>query len=216
MVSCISALIARDDPRAIRVMIVDDHLMTVETLEAFLASEPGIDVVATASDGSTALQQVVECRPDVLLLDMNMPGMDGLEVVRRIRACAPEVAILVVTGYCSRRPNEALMRVGACGYLDKSRPLSDLVTAVRGAARGESQFFPYGSTGDAINTVPELTPRQHEILDLVARGLTNRQIAVALSIAEPTVSIHVGSLLQRLGASSRTEACYIAKQVGLL
>jgi DNA-binding NarL/FixJ family response regulator len=197
-------------------MIVDDHIMTVETLEACLACEPGIDVVATASDGSTAVEQVVEHRPDVLLLDMNMPGMDGLEVVRRVRTSAPEVAILVVTGYCTGSPREALMRLGACGYLDKVSPLSELVTAVRGAARGERQFCADGSTGDAPDSTPELTPRQYEVLELMARGLTNRQLGAALSIAEPTVSIHVGSILQRLRASSRTEACYIAKQVGLL
>src|SRR5262245_19351563 len=111
------------DPPAIRVMIVDDHLMTVEALQAYLASEPGIEVVATALEGSTALEQLVEHRPDVLVSDLNMPGMDGLEVIRRARASAPDVAILVMTGYRNGTSRDALMRLGACGYLDKTRPL---------------------------------------------------------------------------------------------
>jgi len=197
-------------------MIVDDHLMTVEALQAYLACEPGIEVVATASDGSTALEQLVERRPDVLVLDLNMPGMDGMEVIRRARTCALDVAILVMTGYRNGTSQDALMRLGACGYLDKTRPLGELVAAVRGAARGEPQFSPLGSDSPALSSTPELTPRQHDVLTLMTRGLTNRQIASALSIAAPTVSIHVGSILQKLGASSRTEASYIAKQAGLL
>jgi DNA-binding NarL/FixJ family response regulator len=196
-------------------MIVDDHLITVEALEACLEDEPGIDVVATASDGSRALELLAEHQPDVMLLDMNMPGMDGLEVVRRSRTCAPDVAILVLTGYSTGSTQDALVRLGVRGYLDKIKPLSELVTAVRRAAKGEPQFEPSGATDDASSR-PELTPRQCDVLALMAQGLTNRQIAAALSIAEPTVSIHVGSILQRLGARSRTEASYIAKQVGLL
>jgi len=196
-------------------MIVDDHLITVEALEACLESEPGIDVVATASDGSKALELLAEHQPDVMLLDMNMPGMDGLEVVRRSRTCAPDVAILIMTGYSTGNPQDTLMRLGVRGYLDKIKPVSELVSAVRAAARGEPRFDSARSDAEASSR-PELTPRQYDVLALMAQGLTNRQIAGALSIAEPTVSIHVGSILQRLGARSRTEASYIAKQIGLL
>jgi len=149
-------------------------------------------------------------------LDLNMPGMDGMEVVRRTRTCAPDVAILVMTGYCPETSQDALMRLGASGYLDKTRPLGELVTAVRGAARGEPRFSAPGFDNPAISSTLELTPRQRDVLTLLTRGLTNRQIAAALSIAQPTVSIHVGGILQKLGASSRTQASYIAKQVGLL
>jgi DNA-binding NarL/FixJ family response regulator len=210
----------------IRVLIADDHPVVRAGLSLMLQTEPDIVVVGEAADGPEALALAEQLRPVVLLLDLEMPGMDGVEVLRHLRVAAPEVAVVVFTVFDTDERILAALRAGARGYLLKGAPREEVFAAIRTASAGGSLLTPVvasrllehvrGEGQRAEPPAPPVTPRQLEVLRLVARGLQNKEIAAALHISERTAKYHVEALLRRLDATNRTEAVAIATRRLLL
>jgi DNA-binding NarL/FixJ family response regulator len=195
----------------IRVMIVDDHPLVREGTRAALERSGHVQVVATAADGAETLRILPERRPDVLLLDLHLPDMSGLEVARSVRALAPEVSIVVITGYEDVTYQRALLQMGVRGYLRKTMSGPEIVQALRDAVAGRSVIA--GRTADAVEP---LTTREEEVLMLMAAGWRNGEIAEQLGVSVKTVEFHTGHVLEKLGARSRTEAVARARQYGLI
>ncbi len=214
----------RASPGPIRVVVADDHVIVRKGICALLATEPGIEVVGEASDGQEALAEVQRLRPDVILMDLVMPTLDGLEATRHIRANLPGVRVLVLTSFGGDDKVFPAIRAGAQGYLLKDSRPEDLVEAIRQVHRGESSLHPSvarrvlrelspGASREWIDDV--LTEREIEVLQLVAEGCTNRQIAERLSISEATVRTHMSKILSKLNLGSRTQAALYALREGL-
>jgi DNA-binding NarL/FixJ family response regulator len=209
----------------IRVVVADDHPVVRAGLVALLSSLPDVEVVATAADGAEAVREVVTTRPDVALLDLNMPGLGGVEATRELGRVAPRVGVLVLTMYDDEDSVFAAMRAGARGYLVKGVEQDDLVRAIRSVAAGEAIFGPGVAervlgflTAPAARTdavFPELTPREHEILDLIAAGLRNAAIAERMAIAPKTVANNVSAILTKLQVADRAQAIVRARDAGL-
>jgi DNA-binding NarL/FixJ family response regulator len=209
----------------IRVVVADDHPVVRAGLVALLSSLPDVEVVATAADGAEAVREVVTTRPDVALLDLNMPGLGGVEATRQLGRVAPRVGVLVLTMYDDEDSVFAAMRAGARGYLVKGVEQDDLVRAIRSVAAGEAIFGPGVAervlgflTAPAARTdavFPELTPREHEILDLIAAGLRNAAIAERMAIAPKTVANNVSAILTKLQVADRAQAIVRARDAGL-
>lgn len=207
----------------IRVLIADDHSVVRFGLRALLASEPGIEVVGEAADGNAAVQQARALRPDVLLLDLLMPGKNGLQVIEELAQTAPSVHILVLTSFVDDEQVFATIRAGALGYLLKESGPQELLTAIRDVARGESSLHPAVARRlvqqfahpAAPAPTDHLTERETEVLKLVAHGLSNKDIAARLSLSERTVRSHVSTILAKLRLSSRTQAALYALRTGL-
>jgi DNA-binding NarL/FixJ family response regulator len=202
--------------RLVRVVIADDHPLVREGTASLLARRPDIEIVATASDGRSALRLVEELRPDVLLLDLGLPDLSGIEVARRMRSNWPEVAVLVLTGYGTQRYAPLLSQLGVSGLVHKSAQHEELLDAIYAAADGQKM----GGSGRArpgLRTSPEtLTVREHEVLGLMASGLRNAEIATELSVSLNTVEFHVRHVLDKLGVRSRTEAVLKARYLGFV
>ena len=199
----------------IRVALVDDHPMLREGTAALLAARPDIAVVGQTGRGAEALALIGERRPDVLLLDLHLPDLSGIEVARRVRAEHPRVAIVVLSNYEDAGYVRALLQLGARGYLGKAATGEEIVAAVRAAASGgtvlsDGARAALGAGGAALSA------RDLEVLGLIAAGRRNAEIADTLSIAESTVEYHVRHLLGKLGARSRTEALRRAREQGLI
>lgn len=203
-------------PRVVRVLIADDHEMVRQGLAGILHSRGAFEVVAEASDGEQAVALYRTLRPDVLLLDLRMPRLDGVGVVARVRTEDPAARILVVTTYDTDDDIVRSLRAGARGYLLKDAPSQEIVTAVRAVARGE-MYLPAPVAAKFVLSAsrPELTPREQQILMLMVSGQSNKEIGRALSIEETTVKSHVKSLFGKLGVSSRTEAAAEAARRGI-
>ena len=202
--------------RPIRVVVVDDHPMLREGTRLALEQAPDIEVVGVAADGPAALHLVGQHRPDVLLLDVRLPHMSGVEVAKRVRASYPEVAILVLTGYDDIGYTRALLQTGIRGHLGKTASADDIIAAVRAVAEGKT-FLVSESARAALGSEPEpLTAREQEVLGLLAAGRRNHEIAQELGVSVKTVEFHITHLLEKLGARSRTEAILKARQKGLL
>jgi DNA-binding NarL/FixJ family response regulator len=206
----------------IRVLIADDHPIVRDGLALILATAPDMEVVGEAADGAEALRAAERLRPDVLVLDLAMPGLDGVETIRRLRADGSRAGVLVFTAYDTDDRILAALRAGAAGYLLKGAPREEVFAAIRTIAAGGSLLPPLVATrllrhvrGDEPEP-EDLTPRQHEVLRLLARGQQNKEIAAALHISERTAKFHVEAVLRRLGAGNRTEAAAIAARRGLL
>ena len=209
----------------IRVVVADDHPVVRAGLGGLLSSLPDVEVVATAADGAEAVREVVTTRPDVALLDLNMPGLGGVEATRELGRVAPRVGVLVLTMYDDEDSVFAAMRAGARGYLVKGVEQDDLVRAIRSVAAGEAIFGPGVAervlgflTAPAARTdavFPELTPREHEILDLIAAGLRNAAIAERMAIAPKTVANNVSAILTKLQVADRAQAIVRARDAGL-
>ena len=206
----------------IRVLIADDHPIVRDGLALILATAPDMEVVGEAADGTEALRAVVRLQPDVLVLDLAMPGLDGVETIRRLRADGSRVGVLVFTAYDTDDRILAALRAGAAGYLLKGAPREEVFAAIRTVAAGGSLLPPLVATrllrhvrGDEPEP-EDLTPRQQEVLRLLAQGQQNKEIAAALHISERTAKFHVEAVLRRLGAGNRTEAAAIAARRGLL
>jgi DNA-binding NarL/FixJ family response regulator len=205
-----------DERPTIRVVLVDDHPLILEGTRSTLAQAVGISVVGLAGDGKTALQLVAEHQPDVLILDIHLPDMSGVEVAERVRSAWPEVAVLVISGYSDRAYIRQLMKKGIRGYLSKTALSDELVAAVRTVAGGNS-VFPATTANAVLHHNPELlTPREHDVLQLIANGRSNSQISGVLCVSASTVEFHVRQILQKLGVRSRTQAVIKAHQQGLL
>jgi len=208
----------------IRVLVADDHAIVRKGICALLDTEPDIEVIGEAQDGQQVIAEAQRLRPDIILMDLVMPGTDGVEAIRRIRAARPEVRILVLTSFCGDDKLFPAIRAGALGYLLKESGPEELVRAIRQVHGGESALHPsiarkvlqglcqpvsHGPAADA------LTDREIDVLRLVAVGQTNGEIADRLGISEATVRTHVSNILAKLHLYSRTQAAVYALREGL-
>ncbi len=211
----------------ITVVLVDDHAMVRHGLQRLLSADAGIEVVGTAQDGSEAVGVVARARPDVVLMDLQMPGVDGVEATRRVVAAAREegvkLQVVVLTSFSDRERIVAALDAGAVGYLLKDAEPQDLLDGIYAAARGESPLHPRAarellearSSATPPHPPVELTPREAEVLGLVRQGLANKQIARRLGISERTVKAHLTSTFQRIGVVDRTQAALWAERNGV-
>lgn len=208
----------------IRVIVVDDQQITREGLVALLDLIEDIDVVADAGDGAAALRLVAEHRPDVVLTDLRMPVMDGVDATVRITADFPDVAVLVLTTYAEDDSVASALRAGARGYLAKDAGRVEIANAVRAASAGQSTFDSTvaGKLVAAMTAAPVprtnpdgLTAREIEVLALMADGLSNPEIATRLYISQTTVKTHINNAFAKIGVRNRTEAVRYAYQHGL-
>jgi NarL family two-component system response regulator LiaR len=206
---------------AIRVLITDDHGVVRQGLRMFLSLDPDIQVVGEAQDGQEALAMVRELKPDVVLMDLLMPVMDGLESTRAIRTELPEVEVIALTSVLEGASVTGAVRAGAIGYLLKDTDAEELHRAIKGAAEGRVQLAPEAAARlmrevSAPENPEALTDRETEVLRLLARGKANKQIASELFVEEKTVKAHVSGILRKLGVRSRTQAALHAVRTGLV
>lgn len=201
----------------IRVLVVEDHPVVRLGLRTMLESDPGIAVVGLAASGREALAQIDSCQPHVVLIDLRMPEMDGIQAITELRAVQPDLKIVVLTNYHSDEDIFKAVRAGAMAYLLKSSSLEDVLNAIRAVHSGERRLPP-SIANQLANRVarPPISPREQEILNLVAKGLTNKQIGEILFISDKTVRNHVINCLDKLQARDRTEAIAVAIQRGLI
>ncbi len=208
----------------IRVLVADDHLVVRRGVRALLATELGIEVVGEATDGVEAVRAAAELAPDVILLDLEMPRLDGVEALRRVLAERPGTRVLVLTSFATDDKVFPAIKAGALGYLLKDSDPDDLARAIRQVHRGESSLHPavarkvlreLARPPQRPPTPDPLSARELEVLRLVARGLGNQEIAAALGIGEATVRSHVSSILSKLHLASRTQAALYALREGL-
>jgi NarL family two-component system response regulator YdfI len=210
-------------PPSLRILIADDHLVVREGLRAILGTAPDLTLVGEAADGAEAVQLVGELSPDVVLMDLRMPGVDGIEAIRQIKARYPEVEIVILTTYDDDQHIVRGLRAGARGYLLKDTGRKVLFDAIRAAARGES-LLPPRVVEKVVAHLAEpqpveaarLSEREQEVLTLLAQGAPNKEIAVRLHITERTVKAHVTGIFNKLGVNSRAEAVAVALRSGLL
>ncbi|MBA3258788.1 MAG: response regulator transcription factor [Gemmatimonadales bacterium] len=209
----------------IRVAVADDHPVVREGLVAMLETQPDFTVVAEAATGLDALTSIAAADPDVLLLDLEMPELDGVGVLHRLGSSGARARVIVFTVFDTDERIIAAVAAGAAGYLLKGAPRAEVFAAVRTVAGGGSLLAPVATAavlrqmrGEAAPAAapPSLTPREQTVLEHLGRGAGNKQIAAALGIAERTVKFHVGSLFTKLGAANRTEAVARAAQAGLI
>jgi DNA-binding NarL/FixJ family response regulator len=208
--------------RSIRVAVADDHPVVREGLVAMLETQPDFAVVGEAGTGPEALVLVSKADPDVLLLDLELPGLDGVGVLRRLETDRSRTRVIIFTVFDTDERIIAAVEAGAAGYLLKGTPREELFAAVRTVASGGSLLAPVATSavlrrvrGESTAT-PALTPRERLVLEQLARGLGNKQIAAALGISERTVKFHVSSVFTKLEANNRTEAVTRAVQTGLI
>ena len=205
----------------IRVVVVDDHPLFRDGLAGLLATVPDVEVVATAGDGEGAVQQVLSVRPDVVLMDLNLPGVPGLEATRRIVAQAPDVAVLVLTMVDDDDSVLAALRVGARGYLLKGAVQEEVLAAIRSVAAGGSVFGP-GVAGRVLGAAAgarrphglALTEREAQVLALIAAGRSNPEISRELAVSLKTVQNHVSNVLTKLQVRDRTQAALRVRGLG--
>jgi NarL family two-component system response regulator LiaR len=203
----------------IRVLIADDHKVVRQGLRFLLSSEPGIEVAGEAADGAAALEAIRTLRPDVVLLDLLMPRLDGLEVLAAMRDEKLTAAVLVLTSSADDQHLIQAIKAGALSYLPKTAGVDQVVEAVHAAARGESVLQPAATArllrelrDAAAGPLSQLTPRETDVLKGLAQGRSNREIAKALSVSEETVKSHVSNILAKLGLADRTQAAIFALQ----
>ncbi len=206
----------------IRVLIADDHTVVRKGIRALLETEPGIEVVGEAADGEDAVHRALALKPDVVLMDLVMPKLDGVQAIRAIMERRPGVKILVLTSFAEDKRILSAIEAGALGYLLKDSSPQDLVRAIREVHRGESALHPKVAQRLVSRlrepeepAREELTERERKVLELIAKGLSNREIARELSISEPTVRTHVSNILRKLHLKSRTQAALYALKKGL-
>lgn len=210
---------------SIRIVIADDHTVVREGTRQLLEKHPDIDVVAAVADGTAAVEEISRHRPDVALIDISMPGMNGIEVTETVKAEFPGVAILVLTVHDEPGYIRALIEAGAAGYLLKNISEPDLVQAIRSVHAGESVLHPLAThtifetmaagAGGGPNPVP-LTDRELEVLRLAAHGQSNREIANQVDLSPRTVQSHLRNIFDKLEVASRTEAVVLALRNGWL
>jgi two-component system, NarL family, response regulator YdfI len=211
----------------IRILIADDHLIIREGLRLILETEDGFELVGEASDGAEALRLAAEVQPDVILMDLRMPGMDGLTAIEHLRVEQPHVAVVILTTFNEDELMRRGLRAGARGYLLKDTDRQTLFNNIRAAARGETLLKPeimvrlLAQTGShaaapVSPTGPQLTEREREVLAAVGRGERSKEIALRLGITERTVKAHLASIYSKLGVDSRAAAIATAAQRGWL
>jgi DNA-binding NarL/FixJ family response regulator len=206
----------------IRILVADDHPMLREGLVAVLGTQPDFEVVGEAADGEEAARLARRLQPDVILLDLEMPNVDGVGALERLRDAGSSARAVVFTAYDTDERVLGALRAGARGYLLKGSSREEIFSAVRAVNSGGSLLGPAAAErllerAGSDGTAPEhLSPREAEVLGLISRGLRNKEIAERLFITERTVKFHVGSILAKLGAHNRTEAVRIATRRGLV
>jgi NarL family two-component system response regulator LiaR len=210
----------------IRVLLVDDHAVVREGLRAFLELQDGIEVVGEAADGEEAVAEATRLTPDVILMDLVMPKLDGVGAMRRLRESVPSARVVVLTSFLDDERVLPAIQAGAAGYLLKNTEPAELARAVRAAQAGDAIIDPTVAArlvSALSNDRPagrdpgdQLTRREREVLDLIVRGRSNKRIAFELGIAEKTVKTHVGHVLAKLGVTDRTQAALLAVREGLV
>jgi DNA-binding NarL/FixJ family response regulator len=210
----------------IRVLIADDHAVVRQGLRTFLDLQEDIEVVGEAADGEKAVAAAAQHAPDVVLLDLVMPGLDGIGALPRLRDAAPAARVIVLTSFGEDERLFTALRSGATGYLLKDVEPAELVRAIRTAHAGQSTLSPAVAArvieelasggGQRGGAADHLTPRELEVLCLIARGRSNKRIALELGVAEKTVKTHVSHVLAKLGLSDRTQAALYAVREGLV
>lgn len=204
---------------AIRVLVVDDHAVVRQGLRMYLGADGGVEVVGEAADGAEALEQARRLRPDVVLMDLLMPRVDGVAATAAIRDELPGVEVIALTSVLEDGSVAGAVRAGAAGYVLKTTDAQELRRAVETVAGGRVYLTPEAAARLAEEVrspapVGELTPREAEVLALIARGLSNKRIALELHVTEKTVKSHVSKVLAKLGVTSRTQAALHAVRTG--
>lgn len=214
--------------KKIRIVIADDHTMLREAMRSAFAQYPDLEVLAEASDGEEAVKVSAELSPDIVVMDIVMPKINGIEATRRIRKVSPGTAVLILTAYDDDRYVTGLLEAGAAGYLLKSSPGTVLADAIRTVYAGESVLNPaiiakilkYGNQSrkeeEGQPTADKLSVREMEVLKLAARGMSNKEIADELFLSVRTVKAHLGSVFSKMGVASRTEAIVTGVREGWL
>lgn len=213
-------------PEPLRVLVVDDHPMFRDGLRALLASSPDAELVGEAATGEEALALTAELRPDLVVMDVQMPGIDGIETTRRVLRESPEVRVLVVTMFEDDATVFSAMRAGARGYVLKGANYAEMLRAIKAVGDGEAVFGPQIASrladyfasvrpAEPPQVFPELSEREREILDLIAGGLKNPEIARRLYLSPKTVRNHVSNILTKLQVADRTQAIIRAREAGL-
>jgi len=212
----------------IRVLICDDQWIVCEGLEAILGSDPGMEVVGIAHDGAEALIKIPELQPDIVLMDLKMPGMNGIQATQKINRMYPQIKVLVLTTYDADEWVFDAIRSGAAGYLLKGTPRASLIEAIKGTAEGHTHVDPaiagklfnqisqQGAPPPSAEIVDLLSERELDVLRLLARGLSNAEIANRLYLSPGTVRNYVSSILSKLEVADRTQAAVLALRYGLV
>lgn len=222
-----------DEKTEVRIVVADDHLVVREGLRFMLEeADEGFVLVGDAGDGASALDVVGQTQPDVVLMDLRMPGMDGLEAIKRIRAAWPHIAVLILTTYNEDDLMIRGLQAGACGYLLKDTDRATLFRAIRAAAHGEmlvqpevmARILSHAAHGvssplslvNAVRRETDLTERELEVLESLVQGERNKEIAVRLSVSERTVRAHLSTIYMKLNVDSRAQAVAVAIERGLV
>lgn len=210
----------------ITLLLVDDHALVRGGVRAYLETQPDLEVLAEAGSGEEAIRLAAEYVPDVVLMDLVMPGMDGVEATRRLREVSPRTLVVVLTSFHEDMHIFPAIKAGAISYLLKDIGPAELAEAVRAAARGEAIIHPRvaarlmqelrGSRAQAFNPYTELSTREQEVLKLIAEGLSNAEIAEKLVLSEKTVKSHVSNILNKLHLTDRTQAAIFAWREGVV
>ena len=211
---------------SISVLLVDDHEMVRQGVKAFLTTQPDISVVGAAASGEEAIKLAAQFIPDVILMDLIMPGMDGVESTRRVKQISPRSQIVVLTSYHEDEHIFPALKAGALSYILKDVSAEELASAVRKAAAGEAVLHPrvaarvikelQGKRGDALNPFTELSERELEVLKLIADGMSNAEMAAKLVLSEKTIKGHVSNILSKLHLADRTQAAVYAWREGIV
>jgi DNA-binding NarL/FixJ family response regulator len=208
----------------IRVLIVDDHAVVREGLQAFLELQEGIEVAGQAADGEDAVEAAERLRPNVILMDLVMPRLDGVAAMRSLRESVPDARVIVLTSFLDDDKLLPALRAGAAGYLLKNAEPREVARAIRAAHAGEALLDPVVAArlvetlaaAGADEPLDRLTRREREVLVLIGRGFPNKRIARELELSEKTVKTHVGHVLAKLGVGDRTQAAVVAVRAGLV
>lgn len=212
----------------IRLLLADDHAVVRSGLRMLLQAQPDMKIIGEAETGQEAIRRVAELKPDVVLMDIEMPGMNGIEATRRIKAESPQAAVLALTMYEDDQYFFEMLRAGASGYVPKRAAPDELVSAIRAVSRGEVFLYPslagrlvqdYLTRGRPDEQEPvtdELTPREQEVLKLIAEGLSNNEIADQLVISAKTVDRHRENIMRKLNLHNRVELVKYALRKGLI
>ncbi|MEC0248585.1 response regulator transcription factor [Paenibacillus chitinolyticus] len=213
----------------IRILLADDHAVVRKGLQMFLATQPDLELAGEASDGRQALEMIASLSPDVVLMDLNMPGLNGIEAAEIIKRDHPRVKVIVLTSFSDQDHVLPAVRAGARGYLLKDIEPDELVRAIRRVHAGQVELHPEAAgklmnsiafaeevqAAGAASPLEELTKREAQVLKLIASGMSNKEIGEALFISEKTVKTHVSHVLDKLGLADRTQAAILAVKHGL-
>jgi len=210
----------------IAVLIVDDHAVVREGLRSFLELQDGIEVVGEAGDGEEAIERAIALEPDIILMDLMMPGVGGVSAMREIRSSVPAARVIVLSSFLDEDSLLPAIQAGACGFLLKNVAPSELARAIHTAHRGEALIDPTvaarllatlaGDLQRASLSPERLTAREQEVLELIVGGRSNKRIALELGISEKTVKAHVSRVLAKLGVTDRTQAALLAVREGIV